>query len=146
MRFKVHPGPTFDRLMALQVRIKDCKSFTLEFMKQIGATGYRRREWSIAGGASHVFFADPPEGWKKTRSGFIPTDRETSKRMKELPFVHCSEINDIIGFARQGDCSHPNFAFKKGQFLFTMPDWVDFSNPEMEEITVRQYEEIYGND
>ena len=151
MKFIAKEGtPTYDKIAAVMDRMKECTNAARKLNK---AQGWDPNIYvghgCMAGGISGVHFPEAPKDWRHigTTNGmrfYWPikgrkSTREVLEQLKSLPTVGRHEFNQTIG--SDNAWSHFGLISRPGFFLLDVPDTMEVDAADLEEITVKQYNE-----
>jgi hypothetical protein len=160
MKYKILKGTAlFNDLSAVKNEMDRAKALAQEVVDSVGASGFAKAHYRIAGGIAAFYFKDKenvPKLWKQVgqtwQNFFFPKvakeNRELLKRISDLPTLDDDRITKLINFKFQvvpGQDSlvavHcPAVEWNDEYILVSVPDKCDYKPvPDMIEILGSEY-------
>lgn len=143
MKFKILKStPLFEQLLAVKDEIAEVQSKARVLLKEIGGISYFEAVGVLAGGISHVRFAQKKKDWvPSSEPGMYkpnPKNKEMLAKISNLPTVSYERLNSLLNFEPQTVnslqtvvvVSYPDIFFRKDVILLDVENACEYEAPE----------------
>ncbi|QIP16791.1 hypothetical protein G8759_31200 [Spirosoma aureum] len=157
MKYKIdRQSPTGQQLFALYDKMNECRKAAQVICQEVGSTSVVTSGEVIAGGIWGFEFPDKPNDYKRVyshgaRHFFFPKAirkfDDLLKRIRRLPVVQKTDINQIVGFERQvvgtAWVRSVGCSWRKDYCLIDINEKCVYTpRPDMIEITTSEYNRL----